>query len=163
MGKDELSQLKLFDMNTLQNDFYSLFERDLNALIKNVEAIPEDELWEVSAGVTNSVGVLAQHLVGNLNHFIGQGIRETGYVRQRDREFTNAGQSKQELIADIERLKVTLADTFTNLDDSLLSQKYPMESPFDMPIQKVLIHLYGHLNYHLGQVNYLRRILSENG
>jgi uncharacterized damage-inducible protein DinB len=146
-------------MNTLQKDLQLLFERDLNTLIENIRSIPDEVLWDAPDGVTNSCGVLAQHLVGNLNHFIGHGIGETGYVRNREKEFTNTGLSKEKLINDIQELKATLVDVFENLEKEDLHEDYPLDTSYDATIQQFLLHLYGHLNYHLGQINYLRRIL----
>jgi len=150
-------------MSMLQQDIYFLFERDLDRLAENIEAVPEDKIWEAPHGVTNSCGVLAQHIVGNLNHFIGKGIGDTDYVRQRDREFTNTGGSKEELILDIKELKNVLTNIFENLEDDELDKEFALDFPFQATNRKILLHLYGHLNYHLGQLNYLRRILSENG
>lgn len=150
-------------MNTMQKDLQSLFDRDLTTLIENLSDTPDDVLWKAPEGITNSCGVLAQHIVGNLNHFIGKGIGETGYVRNRRKEFTDTQIPKEKLIGDIEKLKNMLWDTFENLDDESLSEDYPMEIPYDMTTRKWLIHLYGHLSYHLGQINYLRRIISKSG
>lgn len=147
-------------MKTIQKDLQHLFERDLNTLIENIETTPDDILWDAPEGVTNSIGVLAQHLVGNLNHFIGQGLGKTGYARDREKEFTNTGLSKDKLIQDIEDLQETLAEVFDNLQEDSLSKDYPLNISYDATTQQFLLHLYGHLNYHLGQINYLRRILS---
>lgn len=148
-------------MNTLKKDLRLLFERDLNVLIENIKDTSDELLWKVPDGVTNSCGVLAQHLVGNLNHFIGQGIGNSGYVRDREKEFTNTGRSKEELIRDIEELKDTLGNVFESLEERSLSEDYPLDISYDATTQQFLLHLYGHLNYHLGQINYLCRILSN--
>ncbi|GAA5520563.1 DUF1572 domain-containing protein [Aliifodinibius salicampi] len=149
--------------NSLQRDLRTLYMRDLDQLIDNIEAIPEDLLWNAPEGVTNSCGVLVQHLVGNLNHYIGEGIGETGYVRQREQEFTTTQTSKKDLIADVESLQRTLDTVFDTLEDSDLSEEYPLETSYEFSTRGFLIHLYGHLNYHLGQINYLGRLLSERG
>ena len=148
-------------MDTLKQDLRALYRRDLDQLIENVIETPEEDLWHVPEGVNNSCGVLVQHLVGNLNHFIGQGMGDTGYVRQRDREFTSTSVSKEELVESIEDLKLTLDEVLDSIEDGSLDQDFPMDTPFDFSAGGVLMHLYGHLNYHLGQVNYLRRILSQ--
>ncbi len=149
--------------NSLQRDLRTLYMRDLEQLIDNIEAIPEDLLWNAPEGVTNSCGVLVQHLVGNLNHYIGEGIGETGYVRQREQEFIATQTSKKDLIADVESLQKTLDTVFDMLEDSHLSEEYPLETSYEFSTRGFLIHLYGHLNYHLGQINYLGRLLSERG
>lgn len=150
-------------MSSLQQDLNALFQRDLNRLIENLQDTPEELLWEVPEGITNSIGVLTQHLTGNINHFIGKGLGNTGFKRDRDREFKNVPIPKEDLIADIEDLKQTLVTIFNDLTDENIEDDYPMEVPFEATTRGFLIHLYGHLNYHLGQINYLRRIMSENG
>lgn len=149
-------------MSSLQQDLNALFQRDLDRLIENLRETPEEILWESPEGINNSIGVLVQHLTGNMNHFIAEGIGNTGFVRNREREFKNTFIPKENLIGDLENLKHLLSTIFKNITDEEVSDKYPMEVPFEATTRGFLIHLYGHLNYHLGQLNYLRRILSEH-
>ena len=147
-------------MDTIQQDLQNLFKRDLDLLIENIKAIPDELIWKAPEGVTNSCGVLVQHLVGNINHFIGEGLGQTGYSRDREREFTNTGVPKDALLKDVEELKNSLETIFDNFNDEQLARNYPLNIPFESSTRGILLHLYGHLNYHLGQVNYLRRILA---
>ena len=148
-------------MDTFSRDLQSLYDRDLKRLVENLEALPEEVLWETHEGVTNSCGVLAKHLVGNLNYFVGRGLGDTGYVRDREKEFIASDISKDQLIGDVRDLQKMLTTIFKSLDEDDLAREYPMKIPFDYSTHEFLVHLYGHLNYHLGQLNYLRRILSE--
>lgn len=141
--------------------FIDFYQRDLDRLAKEIEAIPEEQLWESRPGVINSCGILAQHLVGNLRHFIGASLGDTGYVRERDREFNNTRRQKEELLQDIAELKEEMEVVLSNLSDEVLSANFPQRFPFESTVEEALIHLYGHLNYHLGQINYLRRIIEE--
>lgn len=147
-------------MSTLQEEFQSLFNRDLNRLIDNLRETPPEMLWKVPEGVNNSCGVLIQHLVGNLNYFIGKGFGEIDYIRQRKKEFSNTQSSKEELEEDILELKKRLDSILIDLEDDQLNGEIPLEVSFDTSARGFLVHLYGHLNYHLGQVNYLRRLLT---
>lgn len=147
-------------MSSLKQDMRSYYIRDLDRVIDNVRDTHEDILWRAPEGVSNSIGVLVQHLVGNLNHFIGEGLGQTGYVRQREQEFATANTSKEELIESIEKLKSTLDRIFDAVENDNFDEPYPMDLSFEASTGGFLIHLYGHLNYHLGQINYLRRIQS---
>jgi len=147
-------------MSSFQQDLNVLFQRDLNRLIENIEETPEEMLWEVPEGITNSIGVLTQHLIGNINHFVGEGLGNTGFERDREREFKNEPIPKEDLISDIQDLKRMLTEIHDDLEDGEIDADYPMEVPFEATTRGFLIHLYGHLNYHLGQINYLRRIMS---
>jgi uncharacterized damage-inducible protein DinB len=144
----------------IHDDLRSYYIRDLNRLIENLREISEEQLWRVPEGVNNSCGVLVQHLVGNLNHFIGEGLGDIGFVRQREQEFSVSEASKEELIDDVENLKNTLDKVFDMLEDENLDDSYPLDLSFEASTGGFLIHLYGHLNYHLGQINYLRRLLK---
>lgn len=145
-------------MAATKEELKELFNRDLNRLINNLELIDANSLWSAPEGVENSCGVLTQHLVGNLRHYIGAGLGNTGYKRDREREFSVTNQTRNFLIGEVEELKVTVTETLDGLDDASLDQPYPMDVPYDYSAREFLMHLYGHLNYHLGQINYLRRL-----
>lgn len=144
------------------NELKELYDRDLERLESELTLIAGDNLWETVPGVVNSVGILTQHIVGNLNHFVGTALGNTDYIRNRDREFTQTGITSDKLISDVNDTSDMINRVLGNLEEGELANPYPMDIPMDYSIYKFLLHLYGHLNYHLGQVNYLRRILSEN-
>jgi len=139
-------------------DIQKLFSRDLDRLVADLEAADNEKLWISPEGVQNSCGVLVQHLVGNLRHFIGAGLGNTGYRRNRDREFENSGKTKTELIEEVKDVKVMIRNVLNDLDEDTLDRPFPMDVPFEFTIRQFLLHLYGHLNYHFGQFNYLRRL-----
>jgi hypothetical protein len=131
-------------------------------LIKEISLFEnEKDLWIVTKGISNSAGTLALHLTGNLNHFVGNVLGNTGYVRNREAEFSDRDIPKKEIIEGIEQVKTVVQDTLESLTDVELNKIYPREI-LDSPIttEFFLNHLHGHLNYHLGQINYHRRILS---
>ena len=119
----------------------------------------EESLWKKVDGINNSAGNLIMHLCGNLQHFIGAVLGNTGYKRKRDFEFSGRV-SFQELNEEINLTAKVIGDYFDQVDSSDLEEEYPLE-PFGYPmtVNYFLMHLLGHLNYHLGQVNYHRRIL----
>jgi uncharacterized damage-inducible protein DinB len=136
-----------------------LFQRDLNRLCKEINAFPNDEqLWQTAPGVTNSAGNLALHLEGNLREFIGRQVGGVAYTRQRTAEFATKGLTRQDLIA---RIEATRDLVLVSLPAAKLDEIFP-ENVLGEPLttRHFLLHLYGHLNYHLGQINYLRRLLA---
>ncbi len=143
----------------------TLLLRELVTLRKEVEAYPSDsDLWKVVPGITNSGGTLALHLTGNLQHFIGAVLGGSGFLRDRDAEFSTRGLSKDELIGRVEQTTAALTRTFGSLTDAVLASRYPE------PVAKVrvstgdfLVHLEGHLAYHLGQIDYHRRMTTGTG
>ena len=139
-----------------------LFIRDLNKLNDEILAYPDEySLWEVDARIKNSGGNLAIHIIGNLNHFIGAHLGSTNYIRQRDKEFNDKNIPRELIVDQIKDIKNILNDVLSSLNNEVLSRNYPIEV-FGKPMstEYFLIHLHGHLNYHLGQINYHRRLLS---
>lgn len=146
----------------LKNSLIELFERDLQKLKTEIDLYKnEDNLWVVKEGISNSAGNLCLHLIGNLNHFIGATQGNTGYVRHRDDEFSLKNIPRQDLIMNIENCILIVKSTLLKLTDDDFVKEFPLEkhgtivSTIDM-----LLHLFGHLSYHLGQINYLRRLLD---
>lgn len=139
-----------------------LFRRDLDKLYDIVSGIPEEDIWQKYPGITNSCGILTQHLVGNLRHFIGAVLGDTGFERDREMEFTSTTRPRKELMEDILDTREMIQATLQDLEENELHEPYPLDLSYDYSIYKFLLHLYGHLNYHLGQVNYLGRILAAN-
>jgi hypothetical protein len=148
----------------LAAELSGLFRRDLIRLTQEIEAFPEDLLWETRPGIGNSAGNLALHLEGNLRHFIGFVLGSVAYTRQRDLEFSTKGLAKAELLSRIQPLAELISGIVANLDDPAMDAVYPSAvlGPA-LPTRQFLLSLYGHLSYHKGQIDYLRRLLSGNG
>ena len=138
-----------------------IFERDLDKLSDEIKSFHEDsDIWVTPGAIKNSPGNLCLHVCGNLQHFIGAILGNSGYERQREKEFSSKNIPKEILLEEIEKTKNIVDNTLQNLDSEKLQQNYPI-NVFDkeMTIAFFLIHLSTHLSYHLGQINYLRRIL----
>lgn len=140
----------------------SLFTRDLNQLKKEIEAYQnEDVIWKNDKNILNSGGNLTLHLVGNINHFVGAILGNSGYVRNREEEFSLKNISKSELILQVEETLNVVVLTLDQLSEEDLAKDYPIEPlGYKMSTAYFLIHLFGHLGYHLGQINYHRRLLD---
>ena len=140
-----------------------LFQRDLDKLGQELMGYPdESKLWIVDQQISNSAGNLALHLFGNLRHFIGMDLGGVAYVRNRDREFEAKGEPREALMEELAEVKKIVEAALLNLDPSRMGDMsihaffgYPMS------IGYFLVHLYGHFNYHLGQINYHRRLLGN--
>ena len=147
----------------MQKSLAEVFEKDLNRLKKEIELYEdESKLWIVSEGISNSAGNLCLHLLGNLNNYVGAILGKTGYVRNRPAEFTEKT-TKEHLLNTLETTSEMVKNVISGLDQSVLDQIYPDSVfGFEMKTDYFLIHLVGHLNYHLGQINYHRRILCYN-
>jgi len=148
---------------TIAGGLAALFSRDLTRLIQELQAFPGDEsLWHRAPGVKNSAGNLTLHLEGNLREYVGRQLGGIDYRRVRDQEFVLNGLSRDELVERMERVKELVVKVVSELSDDDLVAAYP-ERVLETALSShdFLVHLHGHLNYHLGQIDYLRRILTE--
>jgi len=148
-------------MNT--NALLSFFERDLNKLITEIELYKNEEaIWRVEKNISNSAGNLVLHVIGNLHTFIGKEIGKTGYVRNREFEFTQERVPRQELIDGINDSIEMVKSSLHSITNEDLKKDYPVLKFSQVEsTEYVLVHLATHLTYHLGQINYHRRLLDE--
>src|SRR5688572_4986987 len=148
------------DMIIIVETLLKLFDRDLQRLEEEFNLYPSEEaIWKLGGEIKNTGGNLCLHLCGNLQHYIGAILGRTSYVRNRDNEFAAKDISKADLIGEIQKTRQTVRDTLETLKPSVLEAEYPEQVlGYPMTTAFFLIHLSGHLNYHLGQVNYHRRL-----
>jgi len=142
-----------------------ILARELRALRREVEAYPDDaSVWVVPEGVANSTGTLVLHLVGNLRAFVGQALGGDGYERDRPREFSARGLPRTELLRDIDLTMAAVDRALGLLTADALAAEFPLAiGPVRVNTQDFLLHLCVHLGYHLGQVDYHRRMVTRSG
>ncbi|MDQ2720037.1 MAG: DinB family protein [Bacteroidota bacterium] len=138
------------------------FEKDLDKLIEEISLFKnEEDVWKTKKGISNSAGNLTLHLIGNLNYFIGTALGHTNYIRNRDKEFSLKNIPREKLIEDLKELPEMIGRTLSKISDDEAKITFPWPvNDKELSIQNMMIHLLAHLNYHLGQINYLRRILG---
>lgn len=142
--------------------FLHFFQRDIDKLIAEIESFPSEEsLWLTGGDVINPAGTLGLHMAGNLQHFFGAVMGGTGYVRNRDLEFSARGVPKREIVAGLETARKVVSDVLGNMKDAQLEEVFPSgHFGENRSTLHALLHLLLHLSYHLGQVNYLRRLVT---
>lgn len=144
----------------INENIEQLFARDLLKLRQEIEAYGDELIiWQVNEGISNSAGNLCLHLIGNLNTYIGAILGHTGYIRDRALEFSLKHVPKAVLVEDIDKLMILVKKILHSIKDEELYKNYPSEV-MGFPVTNLyfLMHLQSHLNYHLGQINYHRRI-----
>jgi hypothetical protein len=146
-------------LNTILANFY---ESDIRKLIEEVNLFQnEDDLWKTQGTIKNSSGNLVLHLIGGLNHYVGATLAHTGYIRNRDLEFTQKNVKREDLIKMLEALIPLITGTLNAMTPETMEAPFPIM--FDNANNShtyVLVRLLAHLDYHLGQVNYLRRMME---
>jgi hypothetical protein len=151
-------------MASTSAELSALFARDLARLVRQLEAIDDAHLWRVAPGVTNSAGNLLLHLNGNLREYIGRQIGGVAYKRDRPREFAATGVPREELGAALGELVSLIPMILGRLTEQQWDNTYP-EQVLGEPLtnRQFVVHLFGHFSYHLGQIDYIRRMLSGDG
>lgn len=146
-----------------QTSLAELFERDLERALEELKAYSKEEhLWIVDEEIKNTAGNLFLHICGNLRHFIGSVLGNSGYIRRRDDEFNLRGVKRAEIQAELKTTRKMLKEVIPSLTDEQLDETFPINVfGKEMTTRFFLMHLYGHLNYHLGQINYHRRLLDK--
>ena len=142
--------------NHLLTQFY---ERDLRKFIEEINLFQDEgNLWKTHGSIKNSSGNLALHIIGGCNYLIGTQLGQTGYVWDSGQDFLQKDVKRGELVAELEKLISMILEVLKNVE---MKSEYPLI--FDGTMRSncyVLTQLALHLNYHLGQVNYLRRVLE---
>jgi len=148
-------------MNT--KELISFFERDLKRLITEIELYKNEEnIWRVDKHISNSAGNLVLHLIGNLNTFIGKEIGHTDYVRNRELEFSLKDVPRSELLENINNTLQIVKNSLLTLTEEDLKKDYPILKFAEITsTEYLLVHLTTHLTYHLGQINYHRRLIED--
>lgn len=147
----------------LKESLKSLFTRDLNKLKSEIEQYQDEKnIWRVDKNIANPAGNLCLHLVGNLNTFIGAELGKTGYVRDRPLEFSLKDVPRAELIRKVEATIEVVNNAIDSLSEQDLESDYPQSKVVEggSSVAFILMHLSTHLAYHLGQINYHRRLLD---
>jgi uncharacterized damage-inducible protein DinB len=148
--------------DTVKEAIGSILDRDLRTLRREVEAYPDEaDLWRTVPGTTNSGGTLVLHLAGNLQHFFGACLGHTGYIRDRAAEFSRRNVARADLLREIEAARAAVTAGLASLVPSQLVAEFP-ETVGDSKLTtgEYLVHLVTHCAYHLGQVDYHRRVVT---
>jgi hypothetical protein len=142
--------------------YLEFFLRDLNKLKEEIQLYKnENDLWKVESEIQNSAGTLALHLIGNLKHFIGAQIGFTGYVRNRDREFSDRNISREKIVFEVEEAISIVKTVLPTIKDEDFSKEFPLEMyGAKRNTGYIILSLSTHFCYHLGQINYHRRLLA---
>jgi uncharacterized damage-inducible protein DinB len=140
----------------------ALLLRDLRGLRRELDAYPDDaSVWTLAPGISNATGTLVLHVVGNLRHFLGAVLGSSGYVRDRDAEFSRRDVTRIELERELEAAIRTVESVLPSLTEEELARIYPVQvGGRHVRTSDFLVHLVAHLDYHLGQVDYHRRLIT---
>ncbi|HYC50282.1 MAG TPA: DinB family protein [Gemmatimonadaceae bacterium] len=146
----------------LNNTLQLLLVRELRACKRQLEAYPDDaSAWRPVPGIPNVAGTLALHVAGNIQHFFGAILGHDGYVRDRDSEFARRDVPRQALYTALDAAIASVERTLPGVRDETFAGPYPEPiAKRRVKTQDFVIHLVAHLAYHLGQMDYHRRVVT---
>ena len=139
--------------------------RELRAMRREIEAYPDDaSIWAGAPGIENPGGTLALHCAGNLQHYVGAVLGGTGYVRDRPGEFALRALPRLVVLSELDRAAEVVERTLAALPAAVLARPFP-ETVAGQTVRtdSFLAHLAVHLAYHLGQLDYHRRLVTGDG
>lgn len=144
------------------NTLIRIFERDLDRMSNEIKLYSDEKkIWVIGGDIKNTAGNLCLHLCGNLQYYIGTLMGQTGYVRNRDLEFSEKFRTRQQLLEEIARTRTSVTASLQKFDSSQMDALYPEETlGYPMTYTFFMVHLAAHFSYHLGQINYHRRLLG---
>ncbi|HEV2912888.1 MAG TPA: DinB family protein [Pyrinomonadaceae bacterium] len=140
---------------------YRDFARRVHELAENLS---EEQFWTKPYPYGNSFGHLTLHLTGNLNYYIGTEIAGTGYVRDRESEFTEqATPSKEEALGRLDEAVELVIATLGRQTAETWSSEYEAKEAADFVKDRFSIFLRcaAHFHHHVGQMIYLEKELSK--
>lgn len=148
---------------SVNNSVMQILERDLNKVINEIQLFENDKkMWVIAGSINNSAGNLALHIAGAVNHFIGKVLGNNNYVRTREKEFSEKNLPKELVIMNLKQAIETAKKVLPLISEQDMRNEFPEKlGGVTMTIEFFLIHLISHINYHLGQVNYHRRVLDD--
>jgi uncharacterized damage-inducible protein DinB len=149
--------------NTVASEFASFFENIGAKAHKWVDPLSNEQFWRNPYAYGNSVGHLLLHLTGNLNYYVGAQITATGYVRNRDREFTEADRpSKEEVLRNFDLAIQMVVGAIRKQSADDWSAAYSAERSKASNRLGIVLTCAAHADHHIGQIIYLSRELAAN-
>lgn len=149
--------------HAISDAFASEYRMRAVELHKWVDPLSEDQFWRNPFSYGNSVGHLVLHLTGNLSYYIGARIAETGYVRNRDLEFSESRRpSKAEVLGRFDATIAMVIATIERQSEADWTTPYSAEREPEAKnrftaVFRCAVHFY----HHVGQINYLWRELAK--
>jgi hypothetical protein len=144
------------------DEFARYFRHLAGRVERAARSVTEEQLWTKPFNFGNSIGHLVLHLTGNLNHYVGAGIAGSGYVRQREHEFTDTARYRcDELIAKFQQAVDMVVQTLAVQDEAAFLKAVPDQPPIQTRFGLFFVCA-AHMNNHIGQISYLVQALQSS-
>jgi hypothetical protein len=118
--------------------------------------ISNAHFWQKPFPFGNSFGHLVLHLTGNLNYYIGAQIAQTGYVRDRPREFNDPNPPlKEEALKRFDDAVAMVLNTIRAQSADDWSAEYSGAGTNAKTRLDMIMQCAAHIQHHIGQMIYL--------
>lgn len=138
--------------------------RDIASVERELDLYPDEEsIWKNLPGLPNSGGNLILHLAGGTQYFFGSALASTGYLRNREAEFSKKDIPRSDLTKELHDARQAVLAGFATMTEEKLEQPFPARiTDTDLSARLTILQLVTHLAYHLGQLDYHRRMVTGN-
>src|SRR5215471_12142554 len=142
------------DLNhTLASVLASRFSANAARIRELAAPLSQEQFWNKPFSFGNSFGHLVLHVTGNLNYYIGAQIAETGYVRDRPREFSEAARpSKNDVLEKFDEAIAMVERTIQSQSAEDWSAAYSGTGSDARDRLEMVLGCATHLHHHIGQM-----------
>src|SRR5580704_1368041 len=149
--------------NTIASDFASYYEYIATHVHKWVDPLTQQQFWHNPFPYGNSVGHLILHLTGNLNYYIGARVAKTGYLRDRDREFTETGRPDKRKVLEAfdQTIALVVATIRRQRPEDWMAAYSAEREPEAAERFMIFLRCAGHAYHHVGQIIVLNKELTR--
>lgn len=152
------------DLASTASTAFARYAEMIRAKVHELAApLSDDQFWRKPYPYGNSFAHLVLHLTGNLNYYIGAQIARTGYVRDRDREFTEPERRpKAQVLAAFDDAMAMVVRTIEAQTEADWSRPYEAKGePETTDRFAIVLRCVGHAYHHVGQMIYLAKELER--
>jgi uncharacterized damage-inducible protein DinB len=150
--------------STVSSDFLSYYRYIAEHVHKWVDPLTQEQFWHNPFSYGNSVGHLILHMTGNLNYYIGASVAGTGYLRNRDREFTETEKSDKTKVMQAfdQAMAMVLATIKKQKPEDWMAAYSAEREPEAEERFMIFLRCAGHAYHHVGQLIFLSKELTRN-
>ena len=148
---------------TVAEGLVAYYQYVAEGLHRWVDPLTNEQFWQKPYPYGNSVGHLVLHLTGNLSYYLGRCVAQTGYVRDRDREFGDPRPPhKDQALEAFDQAIAMVVETIHAQREEDWGQAYTAErEPEAKNRFQIFVRCAGHAYHHVGQIIYLSRELAR--
>ena len=124
-----------------------LYKKELERLKQEILAYAADEQLWATPSKAIAAGNLCLQLTGSLQHYIGNLIGDSGYIRNKEAELKAKNLSRERPLEELSKTELQKVFPTTEFEEPVTTEFY-------------VLHLLKVLGYYLGQIRYHRLVVT---